>query len=507
MTSSAVIVFVLLFALVSVLGFFGPYWRRGNLELLHEWALGGRQFGSLVAWFLIGGDLYTAYTFVAVPGLVYGTGALAFYALPYTAIAFPLVFLFAPRFWTLARNRGYITYADFARERYDSRSLSLAVAITGILATMPYIALQLIGIQVVLKALGFAGQGVWRDLPIVIAFVILAVYTYRGGLRAPALVAFVKDTLIYLTVIVAAIVIPAKLGGWGHIFSAAQSALAARPTPSSILLAPAQYSAFVTLALGSALAIFMYPHNITSVLSAKNTTVIRRNTVALPIYSLLLAVLATFGYMAIAAGIKPDSSNETVPQLLFAMFPSWFAGVGSAAIVIGALVPAAIMSIAAANLFTRNVYREYLNPQCTDRQESANAKLVSLLIKLGALAFVLGLRNIEYAINFQLLAGGWILQTFPALIFGLYTRWFHRRALLAGWLAGMAVATYMPLENGFHPVYALTLGSATLHWYVAFFALVANLIVAAGLTLVLDALKVPPGADKTTPADYLEAAP
>lgn len=504
--STAVIVFVLLFALVSALGFLGPYWRRGNMELLNEWALGGRQFGTLIAWFLIGGDLYTAYTFVAVPGLVYGTGALAFYALPYTAIAFPLVFVFAPRFWTVARNRGYITYADFARERYDSRSLSLAVAITGILATMPYIALQLIGIQVVLKTLGFAGSGVWQDLPILIAFVVLAVYTYRGGLRAPALVAFVKDALIYATVIVAAIVIPAKLGGWGHVFSAAQTALAARPTPSSILLSHAQYSAYITLALGSALAIFMYPHNITGVLSAKSPTVIRRNTVALPIYSLLLALLATFGYTAIAAGIKPASSNETVPQLLLAMFPPWFFGFGSAAIVVGALVPAAIMSIAAANLFTRNVYREYINPHCTGRQESSNAKIVSLVIKVGALAFVLGLRNVEYAINFQLLAGGWILQTFPTIIFGLYTRWFHRRALFAGWVAGMAVATYMPIHNKFHPVYALPLGSSVFQGYVALFALVANLIVAIALTLVLDALKVSRGADRTAPSDYLEAA-
>jgi SSS family solute:Na+ symporter len=188
------------------------------------------------------------------------------------------------------------------------------------------------------------------------------------------------------------------------------------------------------------------------------------------------------------------------------MLPPWFAGFGSAAIVIGALVPAAIMSIAAANLFTRNIYREYINPQCTDRQESTNAKVVSLVIKLGALAFVLGLPNIEYAINFQLLAGGWILQTFPTIIFGLYTRWFHRRALLAGWLVGMAVATYMPVTNNYHPVYALALGPVVLRWYVAFLALVANLIVTVGLTVLLDALKVTRGADLTQPSDYAEAA-
>jgi SSS family solute:Na+ symporter len=507
----AVIVFIVLFALVTVLGFLGPYWRRGNLDLLHEWALGGRQFGTFVSWFLIGGDLYTAYTFIAVPGFVYGTGPVAFYALPYTAIVYPLVFVFAPRFWTLAKNRGYITYADFARDRYDSRSLSFAVAITGILATMPYVALQLVGIQVVVKAMGFAGTGVWRDLPIIIAFVILAVYTYRGGLRAPALVAFVKDTLIYVTVIAAVIIIPAKLGGFGHIFSAAGAALAARPKPVGIILPPDEFSTYVTLALGSALAVFMYPHNITGVLSASGAKVIRRNMIALPIYSLLLALLASFGYMAIAAGIHPDSSNETVPQLFLKMFPAWFAGFGFAAIAIGALVPAAIMSIASANLFTRNIYREYINPNCTDRQESSNAKVASLIMKLGALIFVIFLPT-QYAINFQLLAGGWILQTFPTIILGMYTRWFHRRALFAGWLVGMAVATFMPAAtyvaatNHFSVIYPLHIGHTVISGFAALYAFMANLLVAVILTFFLDALKIKRGADKTTPADYLEAA-
>jgi SSS family solute:Na+ symporter len=506
----AIVVFVVLFALITVLGFLGPYWRRGDLDVLHEWALGGRQFGTLVSWFVIGGDLYTAYTYIAVPGFVFGTGALAFFALPYTALAFPFVFIVAARFWTIAKHRGYITYADFARERYDSRSLSLAVALTGIFATMPYIALQLVGIQVVIKAMGLGGTGSWRDAPLIVAFIVLAAYTYRGGLRAPALVAFAKDILIYITVIAAAIIISNKLGGFGHIFSAAGASLAARPQPAGLLLPPSEYSAYITLTLGSALAILMYPYYLTGLLSTSGAKVIRRNAIALPIYSLLLAVLATFGYMAIVAGVHPDTSSETVPQLFLHMFPPWFAGFGFAAIAIGALVPAAIMSIAAANLFTRNIYREYINPKCTERQEARNAKLASLFMKLGALVFVLALPT-DYAINLQLFAGGWILQTLPTLVFGMYTRWLHRRALLAGWLAGMTVATYMPvhtyqLTKHFSSLYSLHVGSSVVPGFVGLYAVIANLLVTLILTLVLAALKVQRGEDKTTPADYLEVA-
>src|SRR5919206_497792 len=226
----ALSVFIALFVLVTVLGFIAANWRRGDLDLLHEWGLAGRRFGTVVTWFLLGGDLYTAYTFIAVPALVFGTGAAGFFALPYTIIVYPLVFMVMPRLWVVAHRRGYVTPADFVRGRYGSGGLATAVTITGLLATMPYIALQLVGIQVVLGAMGIKG-----DWPLVIAFAILAAYTYQSGLRAPALIAIVKDSLIYLTIIVAIIYIPSKLGGFGHIFDAAQSALTKKDPPGALI--------------------------------------------------------------------------------------------------------------------------------------------------------------------------------------------------------------------------------------------------------------------------------
>jgi len=210
-------VFIVLFGFVTVLGFIAARWRRpSSLEHLDEWGLGGRNFGSWVSWFLIGGDLYTAYTFVAVPALLFGTGALGFFAVPYTIIIFPMAFIVAPRLWSVAHRHGYVTPADFVRGRHGSPTLALMIAVTGIAATMPYIALQLVGIGAVMRTMGITGE--W---PLIIAFVILAAYTYQSGLRAPALIAFVKDALIYIVVIVAVIYIPIKLGGFDAIFSAA----------------------------------------------------------------------------------------------------------------------------------------------------------------------------------------------------------------------------------------------------------------------------------------------
>src|ERR1700722_2697572 len=217
------------FLIVTFIGFASARWRPAEDPMqLNEWGLGGRGFGTFVSWFLLGGDIYTAYTFIAVPALVYATGAAGFYALSYTVMIFPIVFIFGPRLWSVARARGYVTPGEFVRGRYGSQGRGLAVAVTGILATMPYIALQLVGIEAVLTVMGIgstSGNALVRDLPLIIAFGVVAAYTYLAGLRAPALIAFVKDSLIYVTVIVAVLYIPSRLGGWGHIFNVSSAHL------------------------------------------------------------------------------------------------------------------------------------------------------------------------------------------------------------------------------------------------------------------------------------------
>ena len=330
----------------------------------------------------------------------------------------------------MAHANGHVTAADVVLGTYGSRGLELAVAITGMVATMPYIALQLIGMGVVIKAMGLTGE-----LPIVAAFIILALYTYSSGLRAPALIAFVKDIMIYIVVLVAVVVVPVKLGGYGAVFAAAGDAFAAKGGATGLMLKPAQMLPYATLALGSALAAFMYPHTLTGIFASKSADTIRKNAVLLPAYTLLLGLIALLGYMAYAANIKVTSPNDVVPTLFKVLFPSWFAGFAFSAIAIGALVPAAVMSIGAANLFTRNVWKSYVNPDISHAGEASVAKIASLVVKVGALAFILFLPT-QYALDLQLLGGLWILQTFPALVFGLFTRWFRAEGLLLGWAVG-----------------------------------------------------------------------
>ncbi|MDQ2582965.1 monocarboxylate uptake permease MctP [Saccharothrix yanglingensis] len=523
------VVFSFLFLVVTVLGFVAAKWKAGDtLEHLDEWGLGGRKFGSWITWFLVGGDLYTAYTFVAVPALVFGAGALGFYALPYTVVLYPIVFLPLVRMWSVSRVHGYVTPADFVRGRYGSHWLALIIAVTGIIATMPYIALQLVGLEAVLRTMGLNGSGILGHLPLFIAFVILALYTYQSGLRAPALIAFVKDTLIYIVILVAVIYLPSKFGGWGTIFDTAQAKYDATPAKTDgILLTANNQLQYATLALGSALALFLYPHSLTGILASRGRNVIKRNMVALPAYSLLLGLLAMLGFVAISAGVKPITNQATgradtntiVPVLFGQEFPAWFAGVAYAAIAIGALVPAAIMSIAAANLWTRNIYKEYLKKGATPAQEAKQAKLASLVVKFGAVAFIVFI-DPQFSIDLQLIGGVMILQTLPAVAIALYTRWFHLYGLIAGWVVGMGwgmwllygignpavgkahfAGSALPLGDlslfGWHP-----LGGSTVQIYVGALAVVANLLVAVLVTLVARKARWFNGTDETDGDDY-----
>jgi SSS family solute:Na+ symporter len=515
---------VALFIIVTGVGFAAARWRRAaDMMHLDEWGLGGRGFGTFITWFLLGGDLYTAYTFIAVPALVFGSGSIGFFAVAYTIMVFPIVLIFLPRLWSVSRVHGYVTPADFIRGRYGSRGLALAAAFTGILALMPYIALQLVGIQAVLTVMGVGTSSAdtfLKDLPLFIAFLVLAIFTYVSGLRAPAMIAFIKDTLIYVFVLVAIFYIPTRLGGWSHIFGAAQTHFTSinpkTKAPFGTFVPPAKSVGatrfdFASLAVGSAVALFLYPHAVTGTLAAKRRSVVKRNMVYLPTYSVLLALIALFGYMAIAdpvtaANIKKAGGNAqlAVPYLFQHMFPSWFAGIAFAGIIIGALVPAAIMAIAAANLFTRNIFKEFFKPDASPRLQTQMSQWASLVVKLGALLFAVELPK-TFSINLQLLGGVWILQLAPMLIGGLFTRWFHRWALLTGWFAGMIYGT-IAAYNVATPAASHWAGSSDIVFghsiYIGLTAVIINLIIAVVLTPILRAARAPEGIDETLPHQY-----
>jgi SSS family solute:Na+ symporter len=184
-------------------------------------------------------------------------------------------------------------------------------------------------------------------------------------------------------------------------------------------------------------------------------------------------------------------------MLIAQSFPGWFAGFSFAAIAVGALVPASVMSIAAANLFNRNIWREYIRRNATPRQEATVSKIVSLLVKVGAVAFIL-LVPTQYAIYLQLAGGVWIIQTLPAVFLGLYLGWLSRWPMIIGWAVGTAVGTWMLFAEKFASLFPFAVGGIKTTLYIGLVSLILNLIV----VLIGSAITLAMGVRQPEAAEY-----
>lgn len=467
-----ILIVVILGALFT--GFIAYLWRKPeHMNDIEEWGLGGRRFGTIVVWFLLGGDLYTAYTLIAVPGVSASDGALAMFAIAYGVMIFPIVYATMPKLYTVAKKRKYITSSDYVRDRFDSRLLAMLIGITGVVAEMPYIALQEVSIGYVFRAMYIPAT-----LAIIAAFAIVAIFTFVSGLRGPSLTAILKDVIIWVAVIAIVIYIPYKLGGFGPIFSSARTIFG---NNNPLMESPTLGLGYTTLALGSALALFLYPHGITGSFASKDSRTIKRNAALLPIYNVLLLLVAILGIAAVTVqGVlfngkngNPESSFA-IPYLIRAMFPTAFTSFVYAAIVVGSVVPASIMAIASSNLLTRNVYREYINPNASSRTQALLARFLVLFIIAGSLIFALlpvASGNIVYL---QTLGGAFVLQTLPAIYISLYTRKMNKWSVGIGWLVGISTTIWGEALLNFN-------GGTLLPKYLGFmylgiFALIFNIV-------------------------------
>ncbi|QXJ29099.1 Na+/solute symporter [Saccharolobus shibatae B12] len=467
----SLVLFVILFVVFVYLGFYGSRWRRGDLSKLHEWALAGRRLGPYLMWFLLTADLYTAYTFIAVPSLVLASGPVGFFAAFYSAVTPFIALLFMPRLWTIAKNKGYVTAADFIKDRFNNKILAGLVAITGVVAELPYIALQIVGMQValliLLLGLGVSNVSLASDLSLLVAFIILAAFVFTSGLRGAALTAVYKDIIILGTVISIAIYVPLAFGGFSGAFHNAltlssQINLALNNVNKPIFYnylpnTLAAQTAYISLAIGSAFALYLYPHAVNASVSSDSKKSLKLSLALQPFYSIILAIIALFGILVYANPnvvsfiAKTHSGAVAVPALIGYSMPDWFVGIALLGIFIGGLVPAAIMAIGAANLLTRNIIKEF-KPNMSPSTESALAKWISTAFKFLALALVFATPS-TYAIQLQLLGGIIILQTLPSVFLGLYTNKLNGYALVGGWAGGMFSGIYLTLlANHFGPL-------------------------------------------------------
>jgi SSS family solute:Na+ symporter len=432
---------------VIIIGFLAGRNKEARSSV-EEWSVGGRRLGSLFVWFLVGADVYTAYTFLGLTSSAYSGGSIAFFATPYVVLAYPMAYFFLPKLWRVAKEHHYMTLADYVGGRFDSKLLSFLVAVTGVLMLIPYIDLQLSGI---LDTLQIAGTGFINVKAIVVvSFLLVALYTFFSGLKAPTYTAVIKDILVWVVMLFLVISLPIiHFGGWGQMIHAV-----AKQHPQMLVLptsGPKGILWFSTAALISAMALFMWPHTATGTFSSKSADILRKNAIVLPFYNIVLMLVTFLGILAFM--VVPHSTNARLAflTLIRDSYGGFGQGLAYATIALASLVPCSIMAIGASNLFANNIYRNIIQPDASPRRLTLVTR--SMVFVVIGLALIFGLAFPTALVSLQLMGVSGIVQTFPAVVLSLYFRNLSKESVTAGLLAGLATVFYLYASHNAHGVY------------------------------------------------------
>ncbi|RXZ00586.1 sodium:solute symporter family protein [Fictibacillus sp. S7] len=430
LTALSITIFIIL--TVVLIGFLSGRDKKVRSSV-EEWSVGGRRFGGLLVWFLVGADLYTAYTFLGLTSTAYTGGSLAFFAIPYSVLAFFISYFFLPKLWKVANHHKLTTLADYARERFDSKLLSILIAIVGVLMLIPYICLQLSGIQDTLQV---AGTGFINVKVVVItSFLLVALYTFFSGIKGPTYTAIIKDVLVWAIMLFMVVSLPMiHFGGWTPMMDRL-----VKDAPQLLTIptdGPKGIPWFITASLVSALALFMWAHAATGVFTAKSADSIRKNAMFLPLYNIVLILVIFLGFIAFLVLPKGTDPRFALLTLIQSSYGGVAQGLAYSTIALASLIPCSIMAIGASNLFANNIYRDWINPKVKpSRLTMITRGMVFVVI---GLALLFGLVFPSALVSLQLLGVSGMVQIFPAIVISLFWKNQTREATIIGLLVGLA---------------------------------------------------------------------
>jgi solute:Na+ symporter, SSS family len=413
--------------------------RRGRDMDLEQWSVGGRGFGTLFVFLLMAGEIYSTFTFLGGAGFAYGSGGAAYYILAYGCLAYALSYHLLPAVWRYATPRRLVSQADVFVTKFDSRALGVVVSVVGVAAMVPYLALQLKGLGIIVSQTSYgsisATAAVW------IGALVLSLYVVASGIHGSAWTAAIKDVLTLSVVLFIGIYLPLHyFGGIGAMFHQVDHAKPGFLTLSQGQLTPVWFTSTVLL---TALGFFMWPHTFGSALSAKDENVFRRNAALLPLYQLLIAFVFFVGFAAVLKIPKlgEDSSDLALLTISKQAFPQWFVGLIGSAGVLCALVPGSMLLIASATMVAKNIVRS-VNPGMSDGAVTSLTKLLVPVIALGGVAFVF--KGGQTIVTLLLLGYALVTQLFPALVLSLARpAWVNRYGAIAGIVAGVGMVAAM----------------------------------------------------------------
>lgn len=410
-----------------------------------EYMVGGRGFGAVFLWVLLAGEIYTAFTFLGAAGWAYGFGAPAFYIMAYGTCGYIAGYFLVPAIWTIGKERGLLTSPDFFASRYGSKPLMVLVAVLQCIAIIPYVTLQLSGLQIFLTIAGY-GQ-IDAQAGAVIGFLAIIAFVFATGLRGTAWASIIKDALVLGALLFVGIAIPVHFfGSPAHMFDQL-----ARAHPQVLILPSitANHGGvwYVTTVFLTGIGYYMGPHSIAAIYSAKDANALRRNAMFLPLYQLvvLLVFFAGFSALLITPGLKGPAADQSFLVIVQRFYPAWVLGFVAAAGSLCALVPATALLLSGGSIVAKNIIGDVFGRALDDRARVLTTRI--MVAVLGLLALGLWLVFKTTLVEMLLLYYNGITQFAPAFIFGFLWRRTSALGIGLGMVAGATLAITLAALN------------------------------------------------------------
>src|SRR3954453_19141788 len=417
--------------------------RRGRDMDLEQWTAGGRGFGAIFVFLLMAGEIYSTFTFLGGAGLVYGSGGAAYYILGYGTLAYILSYWLLPAVWRYCTPRKLLSQADFFVSKFDSRTLGVIVSVVAVAAMIPYLALQLKGLGIIVSAT--SGGSVSSTAAVWIGAFVLSTYVVASGIHGSAWTAAIKDVVTLSVGVFLGLYLPIHyFGSVGAMFHQVEASKPGFAALTGDQLTPVWFSSTVLL---TALGFYMWPHTFGSALTARDEDVFRRNAIFMPLYQLLIAFVLIVGFVAVLKlpGLAEDQTDAALLGISQRAFPDWFVGLIGSAGMLCALVPGSMLLITSSTIVARNIYRG-LNPQVSDATVTGLTKLLVPVIALGAVAFVFA--GGQTIVTLLLLGYALVTQLFPALLLSLARPGLVTKAgAIAGIVVGEAIVAAMTFSG------------------------------------------------------------
>jgi SSS family solute:Na+ symporter len=412
---------------------------RGVAMNPQEYIVAGRRVGALLLWLLLAGEIYTTFTFLGAAGWAYGKGAPSYYILCYGTLAYIISFFLAPPVHRIARERGYLTGPDFFTDRYGSRRLGALVALLGFVMLVPYVTLQLTGLQILLQIAGYGSINPF--FAVAIGFFVVAIFTYATGLRGIAWASIAKDTLVLIGVVFAGLVLPARF--FGSPAGVIDAVLRDHPGWLTIAgpSAPNGITWVVTTTILTACGFFMWPQSMAAIYSARDEDTLRRNSIFLPFYQVMLLLVFFAGWTALEVlpGLQGPAADQSFMLVVQKYYPPWVLGIVAAAGTLAALVPAAVQLLAAASIVGKNVFADY-GVARDDAAQTRTTRILVLVVALLAFGFWAVAKTT--LVGLLLIAYNGITQLFPGVVLGVMSHRPPALAIGAGIVAGVVALIF-----------------------------------------------------------------